>query len=148
MTVMKAYIVSCVMILTLQLGACSTANLRSDETETFLPRITQDGSKLFTYQLDTPSGGNPKTSLVFNANENTDLNTAPEMSHYSAEEEKRQIEIRVIRLLENKLEQLQYCHEGYVVSQRTIGFSRSIVTGECRESASTDDQTRFGKHAH
>lgn len=126
------------------IAACSSTSLRSDETETFLPHISPDGSKLFSYQIDTPSGGAPSTRLVFDATENTDTNTAPEMTQYSASDEKKHIEVRVIGLLEKKLQVTAYCRDGYVLSQRDIGFSRSVLTGECRESASAEDLRQFG----
>lgn len=133
-----------VLIQVLILAACSSTTLRDDETETFSPRISADGSKLFTYQLDTPSGGLSTPRLVFDANENKDMNTAPEMAPYSAEDEKRRIEIRVIALLEQKIAASAYCQDGYVLSKRTIGFTRSVLTGECRETATAEDQRRFG----
>jgi len=134
--------------LTTLVAACANTELQHDETETFAPRITSDGSKLFSYQLDTPSGGAPSTRLVFDANESTDTNTAPEMARYSAEDEKQHIEVRVIALLEKKLSVTAYCREGYVLSQRDIGFSRSVVTGECRETATDQDRQQFGNSAH
>lgn len=133
--------------LALLLAACANAPLQHDETETFAPRISSDGSKLFSYQLDSPSSNTPSTRLVFDANESTDTNTAPEMTKYSADEEKERIELRVISLLEKKLSVTGYCREGYVLSQRDIGFSRSVVTGECRESATSQDRQQFGRSA-
>lgn len=137
--------VALVLCQSLFLGACASNTLRSDETETFSPRISPDGSKRFTYQLDTPSGGAPGTRLVFDATENTDTNTAPEMAPYSADDEKERIEVRVIALLENNLQVKAYCRDGYVLSRRDIGFSRSVLSGECRETANADDLRLFGK---
>lgn len=125
------------------LTACGGHSLRSDETETFSTRILDNGSKLFTYQLDTPSDSAAQPTLVFDANENIDPNTAPDMAPYSAVDEKARIEARVLALMEDKLEASGYCREGYVVSERTIGFRRSVVSGECRETATDDDRSRF-----
>ncbi|MBB3047641.1 hypothetical protein FHR99_001907 [Litorivivens lipolytica] len=125
------------------LAACSGSRLQDNETETFSPRIQQDGSKLFDYRLDSPSSGDLKPTLVFDANEPTDMNTPPEMSSYSAEDEKASIEARVMSLLDKKLETTGYCREGYVVIEKVIGFTHSTVIGECREAASADDREQF-----
>ena len=130
--------------LTTFLVACAGNDLQPDETETFLPRISANGSKFFRYQLDTPSGGAPSTRLIFDANESTDTNTAPEMTRYSAEDEKDRIERRVVALLEQKLAVTAYCREGYTLSERNIGFRRSLLSGECREAASEQDRAQFG----
>ncbi|MFT5032933.1 MAG: hypothetical protein ACI89D_000855 [Bermanella sp.] len=146
---MNKNLCACTLVsLTLLLAACTSNSLRDDETETFSARISLDGSKLFSYQLDTPSGGAPSARLVFDANENKDTNTAPEMKQYSVDDEKQRIELRVVKLLEQKLSVSAYCRDGYVLSQRTIGFSRSVLTGECRESASEQDRQQFGNSKH
>ncbi len=127
------------------LAACSGAQLQSNETETFSPRILKDGSKLFAYRLDSPADGSVKPTLVFNANEPTDMNEPPEMPAYSADDEKAAIEARVMALLEKKLDRTGYCREGYVVVEKAIGFRNSTITGECREAASDNDRELFGK---
>lgn len=127
------------------LAACSGAPLQNNETETFSPRILKDGSKLFDYRLDSPSDGSVKPTLVFDANEPTDMNEPPEMSAYSPDDEKAAIEARVMALLEKKLDSTGYCREGYVVVEKAIGFRSSTVTGECREAASGNDRELFGK---
>lgn len=130
------------LILTL-MTACSGARLQDNETETFTPRIVDDGSKRFEYQLATPSGRAQKPRLVFDANEPTDMNEPPDMTTYSAEEEKQHIEARVLTLLDRKLETTGYCRQGYVVLRKTIGFSQSVVTGECKETATEADRRQF-----
>lgn len=137
------YAVLCLAASTLV--ACSSSQLQDNETETFSPRIQQDGSKLFDYRLDSPSGEALKPKLVFDANEPTDMNAPPEMSSYSAEDEKASIEARVMTLLDKKLDSTGYCREGYVVIEKMIGFTHSTVTGECREAASAEDRELFGK---
>lgn len=127
------------------LTACSGSQLQDNETETFNPRILKDGSKLFDYQLDSPSSDSVKPTLVFDANEPTDMNEAPEMSSYSADDEKANIEARVLTLVEKKLDTTGYCREGYVVVEKVIGFRHSTVTGECRDAASASDRELFGK---
>ncbi len=127
------------------LAACSGSQLQDNETETFNPRILKDGSKLFDYRLDSPSDGRVKPTLVFDANEPTDMNEPPEMSAYSADDEKAAIEARVMALIDKKLDNTGYCREGYVVVEKVIGFRHSTVTGECREAASDADRELFGK---
>ena len=67
------------------------------------------------------------------------------MSSYSVDDEKANIEARVLTLLEKKLDIAGYCREGYVVVEKVIGFNHSTVTGECRDAASTSDRELFGK---
>ena len=125
------------------LAACGSEPLRDDETETFQPRILEDGSKLFDYRLSTPSDSMQKPKLVFDANETMDMNSPPEMAPYSADNEKAHIEARVLTLLDKKLETTGYCREGFVVVEKHIGFNQSLITGECKESASDDDRRTF-----
>lgn len=133
------------MAVLLTLAACGGHSLRSDETETFSTRILDNGSKLFSYQLDTPSDSAARPTLVFDANENTDPNTPPDMAPYSADDEKARIESRVLALMDDKLKASGYCRDGYVVSERSIGFRRSVVSGECRETATDEDRNQFAR---
>ncbi len=123
--------------------ACSSNQLREDETETFQPRILENGSKLFDYRLNTPSDGMQNPKLVFDANEPQDMNSPPEMAPYSADNEKAHIEARVLALVDKKLESTGYCREGFVVVEKYIGFSQSLITGECKESATDEDRRTF-----
>lgn len=139
---MKAHTVIMLTLCGLLL-ACSNSELRDDETETFQPRILADGSKMFDYRLDTPSSQPQKPKLVFDANETRDMNSPPEMAPYSAEKEKAHIETRVLNLIDEKIRVTGYCRQGYVVVRQQIGFSQSLVTGECKESATDEDHRAF-----
>lgn len=99
------------------LSSCS--NVPDTVYEKFIPKITDQGLRLFTYKavLDVPS--------------------KPRKSRYAASnprpvKTRNKIERQAIAALEAQLEQNQYCQHGYFIIDKFIERTKLSITGECK----------------
>lgn len=134
-----------VVILTLLIGmifGCSSTGRSYVETEmaeTLEVEILPNTSKMFTYRLRWPEEHIPSHIRVVRGG----ANPAQEFAQGGIDVGRGTYE----RLLENTayvVEHSGYCREGFFELDRSISRYHLWVRGECKDSATTDDQQSFG----
>lgn len=126
------------------IAACSSAELKPTETETFAPKIFADGTKTFTYTLEDHGRPETRTYIQLQDQRLEDIQNQGETPEPPEEQRRARAEWRFYRLLEVKLEQTAFCRKGYIELEADIGIDKSMLRGECREAATAEDREHFG----
>ncbi len=113
----------------LLLNACaldlSGSNQPSPAKESFSTRVTDNGTKLFIYQLELPTPNNGASKVDRRHYERTGL---PKDYYF-----KRHITSRIDSRLKQKITTTGFCKTGFIELDRIIGKTSASIRGECKE---------------
>lgn len=124
------------------LAACASSPSSSDipgGTE-FTTHILDDGSKQFVLKVHA-RGGNKEERV--NARDHGDncFPCAPGEQRAGFRDGDRELDLK--RVTKAVLAENQYCREGFVALEQYREARAQILRGECRDTATTADRTRF-----
>lgn len=124
------------------LSACSSSGrsyTATGMTETLETEILPNASKMFVYRLRWPEGAVPSHIRI------AEGRNSVEPYERSGVEVNRHTYTRLQQNTAYVVAQMGYCREGYLELDSSVGRYHLWLKGECRESASADDKTRFGE---
>lgn len=148
----RKFQVSSVFLALLFLGACSTQPKGAEVSERLVTHISEDGSKRFHYVMTlqrkkgasgrggfkgggkgqggkgmggraSKSGGKSRTDMIAQMQE--------------------KMKTRGIESMEAKLDEAEFCRDGYMILSEQFTMARLTVSGECKESATDADRKNF-----
>jgi len=127
------------LIATTTLAGCASNQTSRDFNEHFVPRIEDNGLKLFSYTLTTAA---PPTRADSRSGGRSGGRGGKGSSGPANKEQ--QLYDTARKKLEQTLEANGYCREGFIEIERHTGRGYLQIRGECREGASAEDIQTFG----
>jgi hypothetical protein len=125
---------------------CSSNKPRHPEIkEEFSTRITEDGSKLFTYTATLPERKGKQRNMGPPPGGGQGRGGPPPGESSSGKGGKNGKSDPLTQGIDNKLAETGYCREGYFTWEKTISRGTLTVNGECREAATDEDRRVFAK---
>ena len=140
---MNKVITLCVLSLTLLLGACASSNKKPPSVDEYLAvHVSEDNIKHFSYNAEVSASTNKgNRSGRKGSGEHRGRRQAGERP--SPEQIKEKMENRFDLLLAKKLEELEYCHDGYKVTEKSISRGNAQYRGQCKDLANDKDIAKF-----
>ncbi len=141
---MKRNYMPFVIALSLLLGSCASNDKKPPTIDEYLAvHITNDNIKHFSYsaEVSKPSGNRSKSGRGGKGGGRRGDRSGGDRP--DPEQMKKKMEERIDQLLSAKLEQLEYCHAGYKVLDKTISSGNAQYRGQCNDTASKEDIKKF-----
>ncbi|WP_299768262.1 hypothetical protein [uncultured Pseudoteredinibacter sp.] len=136
-------------------AACSSTPEKEGFSENFVTQISEDGSKRFQYTLQKgiPDGGRKRGGRVKGGGmKGGGMMGAGGARRGQGDDKNRtdmiakmqeKVKAQAQGSLEEKLAEVEFCREGYMVLHEAFTMGRSQLLGECRDTASEEDRQRF-----
>ncbi|MBB6521711.1 hypothetical protein [Pseudoteredinibacter isoporae] len=138
-------------LMVLFLVACSSQPKGPEVTERLVTHISEDGSKRFQYVMTMQrkkgagrggfKGGGKGMGGKGMANRGGQSGGKNRTDMIAQMQEK--MKARGIEAMEAKLDETEFCRDGYMVLSEQFTMARLKINGECKESATEDDKKNF-----
>jgi len=133
-------------------AACSSTPEKEGFSESFVTQISEDGSKRFQYTLqrEIPDGGRKRGGRMKGAMKGGGMMGAGGRGQGGGKNRtdmiakmQEKVKAQAHGSLEEKLAEVEFCREGYMVLHEAFTMGRFQLQGECRDTASEEDRQRF-----
>ena len=133
------------VIATSILAGCASKPDYHDSGDVFFEtKINNDGTKLFAFSVGMSEGRDSKGPQEKGRGQRPPGGGKDRGDRSNAKNEHSEQKMEEFyQLLEQKLDETQYCHSGYIEIDTHETQGRFHLLGECQESASQEDITRF-----
>ena len=144
---MNKIVILSVLSLTLILSACASSNKKPPSVDEYLAvHVSEDNIKHFSYNAEV-STSSSKGSRADRKGGGERHGRRDAGERPSAEQMKMKMENRFDLLLTKKLEELEYCHDGYEITDKSISRGNAQYRGQCKDLANDKDIAKF-KNKH
>lgn len=116
-------------------AGCASNRQLAEHTE-FKTRITDTGLKHFQLSL-----ARSRNDMRVNAMKN--MQRPPPPQQQPRRPPGRAQEKQLIKILENKLTENQFCREGHWIIDKSFIRAKTFIRGECNENATATDRANF-----
>jgi len=131
--------------LAISLSACSFLKPKIDEH--LSTRISDDGTKFFTYTLVPPqqnTRSDPGSMLYGKRLPPELLNRIESKIAKKKAGKMKAMDKKIEGRLEDNLADINYCHNGYYILEKNTQPDGISIKGECKDGASQLDRDKFG----
>ena len=129
---------SCALVVSVLLSACSTSRMFDEFHGIFLTRIQEDNTKSFVYT--SPDRGAARGQIRHSAMQSRRHSGQNQQQAYRARE---QLEKRLFQALEQEIATTGYCRDGYIHLGSYIERGLFEIRGECNDTATDNDRAKF-----
>jgi len=137
-----------IISLVVSLSACSIfGHDRPEPKANLSTRITENGTKFFTFALILPNRNERDSARNKPSRANMPPMDATKFSGRNKRQTKR-LDQNMESQLDDQLAEIDYCHTGYFILNKSAQLGRASITGECKEGATHQDRQRFGVTRH
>lgn len=134
--------------------ACSSTSNKEGFSENFVTQISEDGSKRFQYtvQKEIPDGGRQRGGRKKGGGGMMGAGGGGRGGRGGGQNRtdmiakmQEKVKAQAQGALEEKLAEIEFCREGYMVLHEAFTMGRFQLQGECKDTASEEDRQRFQK---
>jgi hypothetical protein len=147
---MKFNLILATLITTLTLSGCAKEHSQSPKSSvSFVTNIEKDGRKLFSFNMtaEKPQDNQRRKNRKGERRGNRPNRSARKERRVDNNDRQSTMQERAYTALEKKLNELDYCREGYFELDSYFYRGQTQIWGECHDAATEKDRQKFAHSA-